>query len=356
MGRKIIMNVLSLFDGISGAQLALEKAGIKVDKYYASEIDKFAISITQYNYPETVQLGDITKWQEWDIPWHEIDFVVGGSPCTQLSRAGNGRGLEGSDSRLFFDFVDILEHVKEQNPDVYFLLENVKMKQEWEEEMTEIMGVEPILIDSALVSAQRRERLYWTNIPSVTQPEDEGVELKDVLFTNVFPVAIHNIYGGFREPNMRAFTEKSPTIRANSGGGSIPSAIKINAVEDLDELREELALSEKGKAYMDRRVADGRNHWDFAHHSDIRDTKSATVVANWAKGVPYNVLKDVDGAREFHPVEVELLQTFTPDYTAWGRFPDGKIKETSKTQRLRALGNSFTVDVIAHILKGIKNE
>jgi DNA-cytosine methyltransferase len=347
------MKVLSLFDGISGAQLALEELEIEVDAYYASEIDKYAIAITQFNHPDTIQLGDITKWQEWDIPFGEIDLVIGGSPCTQLSRAGNGRGLEGSDSRLFYDFVDILEHVKELNPDVYFLLENVKMKQEWQDEMTEIMGVEPILIDSALVSAQRRERLYWTNIPNVTQPEDRGIELVDVLYPNVFPVAIHNIYGGFSEPNMRAFLEKSPTIRANSGGGSIPSAIKIEAVEHIKELREELALSEKGLAYMNRRVADGRTHWDFAHHSDIRDSKSATVVANWAKGVPYNVLKDVDGAREFHPTEVERLQTFYEGYTAMGDFGD-KTKPISKTQRLRALGNSFTVDVIVHILSFIK--
>lgn len=349
------MKVLSLFDGISGAQQALERLNINVETYYASEIDKYAMAITQFNYPETIQLGDITKWQEWDIPFEEIDLVIGGSPCTQLSRAGNGRGLEGSDSRLFFDFVDILEHVKEQNPDVYFLLENVKMKQEWEEEMSKIMGVESILIDSALVSAQRRQRLYWTNIPNITQPEDRGIELKDVLFPTVFPVAIHNIYGGFREPNMRAFTEKSPTIRANSGGGSIPSAIKIEALDKIKELREKLALSEKGKAYMDRKVADGRTHWDFAHHSDIRDSKSATVVANWAKGVPYNVLKDVDGAREFHPVETERLQTYPDNYTSHGIF--GKeVKEISKTQRLRALGNSFTVDIIVHILKGLKNE
>jgi len=348
------MKVLSLFDGISGGQLALVRAGIEVDTYYASEIDKYAISVTQFNFPETIQLGDITKWQEWDIPFGEIDLVIGGSPCTQLSRAGNGRGLEGSDSRLFYDFVDILEHVKELNPNVYFLLENVKMKQEWQDEMTKIMGVEPILIDSALLSAQRRERLYWTNIPNVTQPEDRGIELADVLFPNVFPVAIHNIYGGFKEPNMRAFTQKSPTIRANSGGGAIPSAIKITVLEDLSELRETLALSEKGLAYMNRRVADGRNHWDFAHHSDIQDSKSATVVANWAKGVPYNVLKDINGAREFHPVEVERLQTYPDHYSAYGS-QDGVDVVVSKTQRLRALGNSFTVDVITHILKGIKD-
>lgn len=352
------MKILSLFDGISGGQLALRYAGIEVDNYYAFEIDKYPIAITQFNFPATTQLGDITKWREAvkDIDLSEIDLVIAGSPCTQLSRAGNGKGLKGKDSRLFYDFVDLLREVQKHNPDVYFLLENVRMKQEWEQAISEEMGVESITINSSRVSAQNRVRLYWTNIPNVTQPEDRGIELADVLFPNVFPVAIHNIYGGFKEPNMRAFTQKSPTIRANSGGGAIPSAIKITVLEDLSELRETLALSEKGLAYMNRRVADGRNHWDFAHHSDIRDSKSATVVANWAKGVPYNVLKDINGAREFHPVEVERLQTFSPDgYTALGKFPNGEVKEISKTQRLRALGNSFTVDVITHILKGLKN-
>lgn len=342
------LTVLSLFDGIAGARMALHRAGVPVDTYYASEIDPYAMAIANYNFPDVVQLGNIENFLFWNIPWDKIDLVIGGSPCTQLSRAGNGKGLKGDQSRLFYIMADIWRYVKASAlpfaPEPNFLLENVKMKQEWQDMMSEEIGLEPTLIDSALVSAQRRERLYWSTLP-ITQPEDRGIMLKDVLFSDVIPVALHNIYGGFQERTMRAFTEKSPTIRANSGGGSIPYAPIASVISQL-------ALSEKGLAYMNRKVADGRTHWDFKHHSDVRDDKSATVVANWAKGVPYNVLKDLNGAREFHPVEVERLQTYPDYYTAFGTF-DGDVRAISKTQRLRALGNSFTVDVIAHILAGL---
>lgn len=341
------LTVLSLFDGVSGAHVALERAGFKIRKYYASEIDPHAIAITQFNYPDTIQLGDVTNYREWDINWGEIDLLIGGSPCTNLSNAGNGEGLEGSQSKLFYSYVKIKKFMEfvstaTQRP-FYFLLENVKMKREWETVMTEKMGVAPIMIDSALVSAQQRKRLYWTNIPNIAQPEDKGILLRDVLFSDVIPLAIHNVYGGFNEDSLRVFIDKSPTIRANSGGGSIPSALKIEA----------LAISDDGLAYMNRTVRDGRTHWDFKHHSDVNDDKSATVVANWAKGVPYNVLRDKNFIREFHPIEVERLQTFPDNFTKYGAYEKG-VKEVSKTQRLKAMGNSFTVDVISHILSNIK--
>lgn len=347
--------VLSLFDGISAAMVALERAGIKVKKYYASEIDVHAIAISSYNYGKIIQMGDIENWQDWNdeygnaFDFSKVDLVIGGSPCTNLSNAGNGQGLKGLQSRLFYTFVRIWKQVKLQNPSAYVLLENVKMKKEWMDEMSRIMEIEPIVIDSALVSAQRRLRVYWTNIPNVSQPEDKKVFLRDVVLWDALPVVIHNVYGGFGETSVRTFTGKSPTIRANSGGGSIPSFIKRSA----------LVLSQKGMIYMNRVVKDGRTHWDFAHHSDINDEKSATVVSNWAKGVPYNVLRDIDCVREFHPVETERLQTFSDDFSRFGLYQkkDGtyQIKEVSKTQRLKALGNSFTVDVIAHILSGIKD-
>lgn len=169
------MNVLSLFDGMSCGQIALERAGIKVDNYFASEINELAIQVTQKNYPNTVQLGDVTKWYEWDLP--KIDIVIGGSPCQGFSV--NGKGLNFSDprSKLFFEFTDILNAVKPK----YFLLENVKMKPEWERIITNSLYVEPIEINSALVSAQMRKRLYWTNIPNLEQPKDKGILLKDII-------------------------------------------------------------------------------------------------------------------------------------------------------------------------------
>ena len=170
------MRVLSLFDGICCGHLALERAGIKIDSYDAYEIEKSAIKATQTNFPDVVQHGDVTK-EDFTKYRGKIDLLIGGSPCTQLSMAGNGQGLKGAQSKLFYDYARAL---KEAQPK-YFLLENVIMKKEWEDIITNILGVEPIEINSSLVSAQNRRRLYWTNIPNVTQPEDRGIKLEDIL-------------------------------------------------------------------------------------------------------------------------------------------------------------------------------
>jgi len=169
------MNVLSLFDGMSCGQIALNRVGIKYDKYFASEIDKYAIQVTQHNYPETIQIGDILDVKGSDLP--QIDLMFGGSPCQGFSFAGKRLNFEDPRSKLFFEFVRLRD---ELNPK-YFLLENVKMKKEHEQVITEHMGVEPIRINSNLVSAQSRERLYWTNIPGIGQPEDKGILVKDII-------------------------------------------------------------------------------------------------------------------------------------------------------------------------------
>jgi site-specific DNA-cytosine methylase len=169
-----IKNVLSLFDGMSCGQIALNRAGIKYDNYYASEIEEAPIKVTQHNYPNTIQLGDVTKINTKDLP--KIDLLIGGSPCQSFSNAGNGKGFEGK-SGLFWEYVRIL---KKTNP-TYFLLENVKMKKEWEQVITNELGVNPILINSSLVSAQNRPRLYWTNIPNITIPKDKEIKLMDIL-------------------------------------------------------------------------------------------------------------------------------------------------------------------------------
>jgi DNA-cytosine methyltransferase len=169
------MNVLSLFDGMSCGQIALNKVGIKYDNYYASEIDNYAIKVTQHNYPNTIQLGDITEIKGEDLP--KINLLFGGSPCQGFSFAGKQLNFEDPRSKLFFEFVRLKD---ELNPR-YFLLENVKMKKEYSDIITKYLGVEPILINSNLVSAQNRERLYWTNIPNVTIPDDEKIFVKDIL-------------------------------------------------------------------------------------------------------------------------------------------------------------------------------
>lgn len=169
------MKVLSLFDGISCGQVALERAGIKVDTYYASEIEPNAIKITQKNYPNTIQLGDVTKVDGTKL--ENIDLLIGGSPCQGFSFIGKQLNFDDPRSKLFFEFVRILKEVKPK----YFLLENVKMKQEYQDVITRHLGVEPIFIDSALVSGQMRKRLYWTNIPSVTTPNNKNIVFQDVL-------------------------------------------------------------------------------------------------------------------------------------------------------------------------------
>ena len=171
------MNVLSLFDGMSCGQQALQRAGIKVNNYYACEIDKYAIQVAQKNFPNTMQLGDV---QDMKIPNYRegsIDLLVGGSPCQGFSFAGRQLNFTDPRSKLFFEFVKVLEKLKPK----YFLLENVRMKKESEHIITKYLGVEPIAINSALVSAQNRNRLYWTNIPNVTQPQDKNIVLADIL-------------------------------------------------------------------------------------------------------------------------------------------------------------------------------
>ena len=174
------MKVLSLFDGISCGQQALKELNISLDKYYSSEVNKYAIAITQYNFPDTIQLGDINNWRKWDIDWSSIDLVMGGSPCQGFSFAGKQLNFEDPRSKLFFVYVNILNHIKKQNTNVKFLLENVRMKKEYQDIISKYLGVNPVIINSALVSAQNRVRLYWANW-DIEQPEDKGVLLKDIL-------------------------------------------------------------------------------------------------------------------------------------------------------------------------------
>jgi DNA-cytosine methyltransferase len=169
------MNVLSLFDGMSCGRIALDKLGIKVDKYFASEIDKYAIKVSEANYPDIVRLGDVRDVRGEDLP--KIDLMIAGSPCQGFSFAGKQLAFDDPRSALFFEFTRLLDECKPK----YFLLENVRMKKEHLQVITDLLGVEPILINSSLVSAQNRKRYYWTNIPGVEQPMDKGIVLKDIL-------------------------------------------------------------------------------------------------------------------------------------------------------------------------------
>jgi site-specific DNA-cytosine methylase len=222
------LNVLSLFDGMSCGQIALDQLGIQVDNYFASEIDKYAIQVAKNNYPNTKHLGDVTTVNGSELP--KIDLLIGGSPCQGFSFAGKQLNFDDPRSKLFFEFVRLL---KECNPK-YFLLENVKMKKEYQDIITEHLGVEPIEINSNLVSAQNRKRLYWTNIPGVMLPNDRGIMLHSILETDASEPMLSNIYGGFKEKKPRIHYGKSVTIRTAAGGGHIPSvSLKTGGIRKI---------------------------------------------------------------------------------------------------------------------------
>lgn len=233
------MNVLSTFDGMSCGQLALERVGIKVDNYFASEVDPFAMKVTMKNFPNTVQLGSVSDIKGKDLPM--IHLLIGGSPCQGFSVSGKGLNFDDPRSALFFEYVRLLQELREVNPGLLFLLENVKMKKEWQNIISSFLGVEPVEINSALVSAQNRRRLYWTNIKGITQPADKGILLKDILESHPDPSFYH-------------------------------SQIAIN--------------------FMNKRAADGRNRWDFHKHSDTSDSKSCCLISTLYKGAPNNVIID----------------------------------------------------------------
>ena len=449
------MNVLSLFDGMSCGRIALDRLGIKVDNYYASEIDKYAIQVSQANYPDIIQVGDVTELDTSTLP--KIDLIMGGSPCQGFSFAGKQLAFDDPRSALFFEFVRC---VKELNPK-YFLLENVRMKKEYLDVISEYMGVEPIMINSALVSAQNRVRYYWTNIPEIEQPEQRGIVLRDILETNASneylagenlqknykggnqlnpnyksqantihdtegksvticagthgysngyvadvdskyyltanmhkgvpygviavdkPIKVGNIYpSGGQNGNIFSADGKSPTLSAGQGktGRGIGSnnspkietydtpkqvgiAVDIKGHDQIKRVyskdgksstlttcggghREPKVMVDKRKPnqinpskkangvqpYMQDRVfhVDGKSHCltkEFASRTNVGDEQDVY----W---------------RKLTPVECERLQTVPDNYT----------NHVSNTQRYKMLGNGWTIEVIAHILKKINND
>lgn len=176
------MNVLSLFGGIETGLIALKELGVEIDNYYSSEIDKYVCSVARFNHPEIKELGDITKYKEWDIP--KIDLVLAGFPCQSFSFAGKQLNFEDERGQLFFKSVELLWDLKSKNPDIKFLFENVKMKKEYEKAISEILETKSILINSALVSAQNRPRLYWASW-DIKQPENKNIVLENIVFKDL---------------------------------------------------------------------------------------------------------------------------------------------------------------------------
>ena len=235
-------------------------------------------------------------------------------------------------------FTNCLYAIDKFKPDYFLFENNFSISKDIKKEISNSVGVENYMIDSQLVSAQKRKREYWFNW-ECEQPKDRKIFLKDIVLPDTIPVALHNLYGGFEEKSVRVFEGKSPTIRTAAGGVHIPSFVKADLIH-----------SQKAIEYMNRQVKDGRTHWDFGHHSDIRDDKSSAMVANLFKGVPYNVFRDWDCIRKFHPTETERLQQLPDNYTEFG-IENGVIKNISDTQRYRMIGNGWSAEVIMHILE-----
>lgn len=324
------MKVLSLFDGIFCGRVALERAGIPVETYYASEIDKYAIQIAQKNYPDTIQLGDVCKLNFTQYIG-KVDIIIGGSPCQDLSIAKQNRqGLQGERSRLFWEYIKALTIIKPK----YFLLENVaSMKNEDRDAITAVLrGIYPetecIMINSALVSAQQRKRYYWTNW-HVEQPQDKGILLKDILEDSADSIGAamrtrEDKNGKFKRLKVNGW-EKSNALTSVQTDSMICAPIRISTIAGTIGSQGSRIYSVRGKSV----------------------SLNANGGGGGAKTGLYKVdLPDGDYVvRKLTPVECERLQTLPDNYTAG----------ISNSQRYKALGNGWTVDVLAHIFNGLKD-
>lgn len=300
-------NVLSLFDGISGLQLALKRAGIPIDTYYASEVNESAMTITQHNFPNTIQLGDVTKIDGKKLP--KIFILSAGSPCQDFSLAGSRKGMVTDDnveitslsqylklkkkghkfqgqSHLFWEFIRLYHELKPK----YFFLENVRMTDKWKYIISRELGCLPILINSSTVSAQNRERYYWTNLPNISIPEDKSIFISDVIPNAIGGYGVRGTNKGNKKPDGSILWEQTGTVRSDG---------KANCI-----------TTRKGNTAM---------------------------------------VKLTDGSTRYLTVEeAEVLQTLPKNYT--------KAPGVTNAERWHGIGNGWTIDVIVHLFKGLKKD
>ena len=375
------MNVLSLFDGMSCGQIALNRAGVKYDRYFASEIDKYAMQVTQANYPNTMQLGDVTKVDYTKLPIGGIDLLMGGSPCQGFSFAGKQLNFNDPRSKLFFEFVRLRDELKPK----YVLLENVRMKKDSEDIITKYMGFPPQAINSNLKSAQNRYRLYWWGqlvdgkyqmIP-IPPMKDEGIVLKDILedlpFSEI-PNYLNNTWCGKRRGDMVKSVDdpKANCLTASMWKGQIPTFVKkpiqvgeATNIKGFDILKR--VYSPNGKSptlttmqggHREPKVAIGRIvnrrldengvrkdyqlELPYTAQIEVRNDEKSNCLTTVQKD---NVVVEKELYRKLTPLECERLQTVPDNYT----------EGVSKTQRYKMLGNGWTVEIISEIMKGIKN-
>ena len=326
------MNVLSLFNGMNTLRQAMENVNIKVDKYYSSEIKPYAIELTQHHFPDTIQLGDINNWKEWDIDFSSIDFIGSGSPCQDLSIAGKRKGVvDGERSSLFFTFVEIYEHVKSLNPSVLFLQENVGSASDIDVGiMSRKLGVYPVRINSNLVTAQNRDRLYWSNIKTslslfdvitdIPQPDDMKIMLSDIIESGYVNKDKAN---AILESQSRHVTSQESLIKRDKKGfitaviePTIPGESKIPVAVDLgfptSKTRRGRAMTEKCNCLL--------------LQNDFYVNKGTYL-------------------RKLTQIELERLQGF----------PDGYTSILNYNESSSLIGDGWTLPIIEHILSFINN-
>tara|TARA_R110000803_G_scaffold162048_1_gene225676 strand:- start:196 stop:1314 length:1119 start_codon:yes stop_codon:yes gene_type:complete len=372
------MNVLSLFNGMSFGKMALESLDIKITNYYSSEIDKYANQATQALFPDTIQLGDVTRWRDWDIDWASIDLVTGGFPCQAWSMAGKQLGDKDERGMLFWTMLDIMKHIQLVNPKVNFMIENVKMKKEFEEYITthteNALGeVHKILINSALVSAQNRNRYYWTSF-KVEQPEDKGILLKDILEHKTNENAVKNTDRNKR--HYRSLEGKSLTCTASMYKGAGNNGMTLVPF-DVVMKQTPRGFNKGFEKVVAKSPTIGSSSWEHNNHiSVIRATvqKNAEHVYNGKcptltqamgmGGGNVPLITDLETALEFKGKYIDKddrlqYRKLTPrECFRLQTVPEHHIDTLSNagisnTQLYKMCGNGWTMDVIAHIFKGL---
>jgi len=298
-----IRNVLSLFDGICCGYIALERANIFFDKYYSSEIDPMCIEVAEKNNPNIISLGDVENWREWDL--EDIDLIIGGSPCQGFSSQGNQLNFDDPRSKLFFTMLEIIEHYKPK----YFMLENVGMRKAWEAIITEHIGVNPVIINSSLVSAQERKRLYWANW-DISLPQDKGIHIDSIL--------------------------------EHDDGLKNPASIKGRKINPATGKRED-------------------------HNPDIPYTQCIQVKKDTSKvGCLTTVAKDVilthlphgryPNAFDDYTMGIDWRYLTSLEYERCQTLPEGYTEGYTDSARINMIGNAWTVDVITHVFSCMENE
>jgi DNA-cytosine methyltransferase len=318
------LNVVSLFNGMNTGRQALENIGVNVGKYYSSEIKPYAIRLTQHHFPDTVQVGDVTQWKTWDIDWSSIDLILSGSPCQDLSAAGNRAGINGKKSSLFWVFIEILEHCKSLNPNVLFLQENVGSAPKLDVGiMSRALGVYPVRINSSLVTAQLRDRYYWSNIRTkqtmfdtvtdIPQPKDRGILFQDI------------ITDGYTD------REKAQSILQSEG--------KTYGYSDMNKFKKFIEKRQNEKRQICNIVYVKRNKALAILESESRVETGQSLYKRTEKDLRNAVFYN-DEIRPLNQIELERLQGFK----------DGHTSILTRNKAASLLGDGWTLPVIEHLL------